>query len=203
MQYLKKMAWLTLALAAFGPPARGTEDLMSSQLVDQARHWQQKDRDDIAADLWRKLLRTDPGHPEALVKLGVIEARAGNIKEAMTLYNQANQLTKQPAGLSQLSAVLKAVQDSSKNLPPPAAKQEPDKSVAESVEKTVKIDTNKRIQTKPPPPAAKSNQNMKPQLNSTSQDTARPNERSAITGSNDLKLKSETSIDLRNLVKHP
>ncbi|MBX9834543.1 MAG: hypothetical protein K2X65_00010, partial [Burkholderiaceae bacterium] len=50
------------------------EDLMTSQLADQARQWQEKGRDDLAADLWRKILRADPKHAEARAKLLQIEA---------------------------------------------------------------------------------------------------------------------------------
>jgi hypothetical protein len=50
------------------------EDLMNSQLADQARQWQEKGRDDLAADLWRKILRADPKHAEARAKLLQIEA---------------------------------------------------------------------------------------------------------------------------------
>lgn len=118
MQNMKKIACLMLLLESFAQPVWPADDLMSSQLVDQARYWQQRDRDDIAADLWRKLLRTDPKHPEALVRLGVIEARSGNTKKAEALYNRASKLATPPAGLNELSAALKAVEGTPKNLPP-------------------------------------------------------------------------------------
>lgn len=125
-----KFALLALTLGALAHPARSADDLIGSELVHQAREWQQKDRDDLAADLWRKLLRSNPQHSEALVKLGLIEARAGNLRAAEELYNRASQLAKPPMGLNQLSIALKADQRSPSDsaLSPPKSKPEPSKS---------------------------------------------------------------------------
>ena len=79
MQIMKTLGCLTLTLAALIAPALASDDLETSQMVDQARHWQKKRRDDLAAELWRKVLRFNPKHPEALAKLGAIEARASNL----------------------------------------------------------------------------------------------------------------------------
>ena len=95
-----------LVLGFFSTAVWSADDLIASELVGQAREWQLKDRDDLAAEVWRKLLRFNPEHPEALVRLGVIEARAGNFKEAQSLYNLAAQLPKPPLALNQLSAAL-------------------------------------------------------------------------------------------------
>lgn len=189
------MALLTLALAALAQPVWAADDLMSSQLIDQARHWQQKDRDDIATDLWRKVLLTDPKHPEALVKLGVIEARAGNVAEAAALYNRARQLTTPPAGLSELSAALKAVKGPSKNLPPLPIRKEPSKPVEEAAT----TNSGKHLEPKSAsPPASKSNQ--KAQIQSAA---SRAEERSRSTEINGLELKLSTTIDLVHVKSRP
>jgi hypothetical protein len=78
MPNVKKWSCLALALVALVVPALAADDLEISQMVDQARQWQQKRRDDLAAELWHKVLRFDPKHTEALARLGAIEARAGN-----------------------------------------------------------------------------------------------------------------------------
>jgi cytochrome c-type biogenesis protein CcmH/NrfG len=117
MQSKDNMAWLTLVFALLGQAVMADDDLMSSQMVDQARQWQHKNRSDLAAELWRKLLLTAPRHPEALVKLGTIEARAGNVKEAEALYIRANQLATPPAGLKELYAVILAAKGSSEDIP--------------------------------------------------------------------------------------
>ncbi len=98
------------------PLARAGDDLMASELVDQAREWQQKDRDDIAAEVWRKLLRVNAKHPEALVKLGAIEARAGNLKEAGVLYESASKLTPPPVGLRALALAIDVAKGKPGNL---------------------------------------------------------------------------------------
>lgn len=79
MQIVKKRTCVTLALATLVAAALAADDLETSQMVDQARQWQQKRRDELAAELWRKVLRFDPKHPEALAKLGAMAARAGNL----------------------------------------------------------------------------------------------------------------------------
>lgn len=107
MMKMKKLAWLMLALAPGAQPAWAADDAVAKRLVDQARYWQQKNREDLAADAWRKLLRAEPNHPVALIQLGAIEARAGRFKEAEALYARASALTPAPSGLSELETALK------------------------------------------------------------------------------------------------
>ena len=143
-----------LALGALTQPSWSADDLMASQLVDQAREWQQKDRDDLAAELWRKLLRANPKHPEALVKLGAIEARAGNLKEAEELHKRAAGLAKPPAGLNQLSLAVGAAKGRPAHLVPALAKSEPSKPVPRKpappnpVEPAAKTTPDKRVAPK-------------------------------------------------------
>lgn len=127
MQTMGKIAVLAFLLVGVAHSAGSADDLIGSELVYQARQWQQKNRDDLAAELWRKLLRANPKHPEALVKLGVIEARAGNLREAQALYSRALQLDKPPVGLNQLSAALAldAGKRNSADLAPPLPNPSP------------------------------------------------------------------------------
>ncbi len=140
MQTMGKIAVLAFLLVGVAHSAGSADDLIGSELVYQARQWQQKNRDDLAAELWRKLLRANPKHPEALVKLGVIEARAGNLREAQALYSRALQLDKPPVGLNQLSAAL-ALDAGKRNsadlappLPNPSPGSEPSKRLSPQVE---------------------------------------------------------------------
>ena len=103
---MKKIIVLISVLAWQLSPAWAVEDLVSSQMVDQARTWSQKGRDDLASQVWRSLLLVEPNHPEALVKLGLIEARAGNAKEAKVLYLRASRLKSQPKGFQELATQL-------------------------------------------------------------------------------------------------
>lgn len=150
------MVVLVLALCSLTQPASATDDLMASQLVDQAREWQQKDRDDLAADLWRKVLRANPKHPEALVKLGFIEIRAGNLREAEALYSLATRLPKPPTGLSQLSAALSTAKVKPGNAATPLPKPEPEPSKpAPPRPDALKPAQSKLVPAKPAEPAAK------------------------------------------------
>jgi tetratricopeptide (TPR) repeat protein len=128
MWNMGKTIVLALALGALAQPARSADDLIASAIVDQAREWQQKDRDDLAAELWRKLLRANPTHPEALVKLGAIEVRAGNRRKAEELYARATKLAKPPVGLSQLSAALSAIKVNSAGMARLLPRQQPEPS---------------------------------------------------------------------------
>lgn len=98
-------AGMMLAMALL--PATAADDATVQKLVEQARYWQQKKRDDLAADAWRKLLRADPDNPLALVQLGTIEASLGNTKEAEELYQRAKGLKAVPLGLTELETALK------------------------------------------------------------------------------------------------
>ncbi len=140
MPYVKTTAWLIGTLVALARPVWAADDLMSSQLVDQAHYWQQKNRDDMAGKVWRKLLRFDPRHPEALVKLGAIEARAGNFKEAEDLYLRAAKLPVPPPGLKELSAALSTTQGPAKAAPLAPVRQEQRKAPVAVVKPVVPAD---------------------------------------------------------------
>lgn len=96
---------LMLGLVTSG--AWPADDSATRQLVDQARRWQQISRDDLAAGAWQKLLRANSNHPEALVRLGLLEARAGHLPQAEELYQRAAQLSPVPDGLSELEAAVR------------------------------------------------------------------------------------------------
>ena len=104
---MKKLAWLILALSSCAQLGWAADDPLAQRLIDQARYWQQKNREDLAADAWRKLLRAVPNHPMALIQLGAIEARAGHFKEAEELHARAAALTPPPPGLGELETALK------------------------------------------------------------------------------------------------
>ena len=52
---MKKLAWLILALSSCAQLGWAADDPLAQRLIDQARYWQQKNREDLAADAWRKL----------------------------------------------------------------------------------------------------------------------------------------------------
>lgn len=106
MQYIPKTVRLILILMALTQAAWAAEDLLTSHLVGQARHWQTRERDDLAAEIWRTVLRSEPAHGEALIKLGLIEVKAGNLREASVLLDQATRVSPRPRGLAELSAAL-------------------------------------------------------------------------------------------------
>lgn len=121
-----KALWFGFAVLMLALPAHASDDLYASQIVEQARQWQQKNRDDLAADLWRKLLMSDPVHPEALIRLGIIEAHAGRPGQAEALLHRAMQLRPAPGGLQDLSDAIKTTRGTAAEAPPkPSLKEAP------------------------------------------------------------------------------
>ncbi|MDT8990054.1 hypothetical protein RQP54_04190 [Curvibacter sp. APW13] len=86
--------------------AWSADDLLTSQLVDEARAWQSKGRGDLAGNTWRRILITHPDHTEALANLGQLEAKAGNWSEARSLYQRAKRQGKSNPALAKLEALL-------------------------------------------------------------------------------------------------
>ncbi|WP_420998163.1 cellulose synthase subunit BcsC-related outer membrane protein [Cupriavidus sp. 30B13] len=79
-----KLRAKTLALsllAAFATAAAAQEDPVRL-LVDQGKYWQERGRGDRAAEAWQKILRLNPGQPDALYGMGVAEAEAGRADSA-------------------------------------------------------------------------------------------------------------------------
>jgi tetratricopeptide (TPR) repeat protein len=107
MHKMTKLACLILVLSQGVAPAWAAVDRASQVVIEQANYWQQKNRDDLAGDAWRKLLRAYPDHPVGLIQLANIELRLGNRVEAENLYNRAAKLNPPPAGLAELGSGLK------------------------------------------------------------------------------------------------
>ena len=105
---MKKLILLIVALGSGLSSAWAADDAATRKLVEQARYWQQSGRDDLAIGAWQKLLRADANHPEGLVRLGVLQARAGQLAQAQELYLRATQLAAAPAGLAELEMALRA-----------------------------------------------------------------------------------------------
>jgi tetratricopeptide (TPR) repeat protein len=116
MKLFRISCLLSCALCVPMSPAYAADDLAISQRTDEALMWQRKSRDDLAADIWRRILVLDPNHALALLNLGLIEARAGHPAEARALLQRAQRLKKPPMGLARLEA---ALADQPEGLPAP------------------------------------------------------------------------------------
>lgn len=81
---------LAAALGASVVPAARADDPPDAieQLLENVRYWQARGRPDKAAEAWRKVLRSDPTHAEALAELALAAARAGRTEEAKDLVNR-------------------------------------------------------------------------------------------------------------------
>lgn len=101
---MKVFSRTTLLLMAYLVPIHvlAIESLADSQMMDEASSWQEKGRDDFAADIWRKILLTNPTHGEAMVSLALHEMQLGNIEKSRRIYEQANLLKPAPKRLAML-----------------------------------------------------------------------------------------------------
>ena len=80
---LKQKAMVVALLTVFFESgAAFAETALTQQLKEQAQFWQQRGRDENAADAWRKLLKVDANHIEALMALAALEAKAGHPEDA-------------------------------------------------------------------------------------------------------------------------
>jgi len=65
---------------------------LQQKLLEEAHFWEQRGRDDNAADKWNKLLKLDPDNVDALVALGMYEARGGHPEQAKIYLEKLKQL---------------------------------------------------------------------------------------------------------------
>jgi hypothetical protein len=160
----KRVAWCLAVLLIQPAWAGSRDDLMTSQIVDEARTWQSKGREDLAADAWHRLLVTKPQHGEALVSLGLIMARSGDLTQARALYARASRTTASPHSMSKLAAL---VGESKVEVPIDAAppskpvvqklkKPRAEKSVEKSIAKTNTAPPPTKRETIAPSTAAES-----------------------------------------------
>jgi hypothetical protein len=144
----KRVAWCLAVLLMQPAWAGSRDDLMTSQIVDEARTWQSKGREDLAADAWHRLLVTKPQHGEALVSLGLIMARSGDLTQARALYARASRTTASPHSMSKLAAL---VGESKVEVPIDAAP--PSKPVVQKLKKPrAEKSVEKSIANTAPPP---------------------------------------------------
>ncbi|MBC3884437.1 cellulose biosynthesis protein BcsC [Undibacterium griseum] len=80
---LKKKAVVLALFAMFAESgAAFANSPLEQKLIDQAHFWEQRGRSDNAADAWSKVLKVAPANIDALIALGIYEARSGNTEMA-------------------------------------------------------------------------------------------------------------------------
>ena len=103
----------TAAAASVASPGADTPPRTTvQQLVEQARHWQQRGRVDLAGQTWQKLLGVDPRQPDALYGLAAQSVEAGRFDEAGAYLNRLRQVRPDHPGLG---ALAKQVQSQTSN----------------------------------------------------------------------------------------
>lgn len=68
---------LAAAETAVKLPGATSDAALIDALLDKARYWKARDRMDLAASTWERVLRSDPRQPEALAGLGLYMASMG------------------------------------------------------------------------------------------------------------------------------
>jgi tetratricopeptide (TPR) repeat protein len=76
------VALATLVCTLLGGTALAQLNPAQKALEEQGRYWEDRHQPDRAAVAWQKLLESDADNAEALLHLGIIEARAGHLDKA-------------------------------------------------------------------------------------------------------------------------
>lgn len=84
-------------------PAASASTPAVRALIDQARHWQQSGRSDLATQSWQKLLGVDPRQPDALQGLAQLSIEAGKFEEAGAYLARLKQVQPARPGLEHLN----------------------------------------------------------------------------------------------------
>lgn len=72
-----------VALAAIpAPDGHAEEGEVVASLLEKVEYWKSRGREDKVAEVWRKVLDSDPNHAQALAELCVYEAQSGHKKQA-------------------------------------------------------------------------------------------------------------------------
>lgn len=79
---MRRLALIALVLAALAEPVHAQTSAAVQQLVENARYWQGRGREDKAIEAWGKVLAAEPASPEALVALTLHHARLDQIPQA-------------------------------------------------------------------------------------------------------------------------
>ena len=108
-------ATATAPAAASTPAPDNTRASTVQQLVEQARHWQQRGRADLAGQTWQKLLGVDPRQPDALHGLATQRVEAGRFDEAGAYLARLRQVNPSHPGLAALATQIQS-QTSSQSL---------------------------------------------------------------------------------------
>lgn len=108
---------MAVVLSLLGTATAHAEDLLTSQMADEARMWQSKGRLDLAEDIWRRLLITNVRNGAALMGLAQIQIKTGRLEEAEALISRAARLSPPPATLGSTTALLRAAQQRTTTAP--------------------------------------------------------------------------------------
>ena len=96
-----------LALAALLPGGFAQAQTAIDQLLENARYWESRGREDKAIEAWSKLLLARPDDAAALVTLGLHHARAGRRTEAAALLERLRAAHPGHAGIGQIEQALR------------------------------------------------------------------------------------------------
>lgn len=100
------MRWLVAVLVALSANALAATDPVAV-LLDSARQWEMEQRPDLARLALEKLLRSQPGHPEASRRLVLLEIRSGRFDDARKVMAELEQKRPSHPAVAELSAALR------------------------------------------------------------------------------------------------
>ena len=78
-------------------------------LIEQGRYWQERGDDRRALEAWEKLLRANPGHPDALYGMAVLELQAKRPAGAQKYLDELRRAAPGSPLVAQLEQLLEAI----------------------------------------------------------------------------------------------
>ncbi|MEX8493388.1 cellulose synthase subunit BcsC-related outer membrane protein [Sphaerotilus sp.] len=112
------LATTVVQAATAAAPAATPDSARSTtvqQLIEQAHHWQQRGRADLAGQTWQKLLGVDPRQPDALYGLAAQSVEVGRFDDAGAYLTRLRQASPNHPGLAALATQIQS-QTSSQSL---------------------------------------------------------------------------------------
>jgi predicted Zn-dependent protease len=110
---------LAAAETASKLPRATSSNALIESLLDKARYWKARNRMDLAASTWERVLRSDPNQTEALAGLGSYQASIGRADLANEYLGRLKRVNPRHPAVGELERTLAS--GSSRTVPTPAA----------------------------------------------------------------------------------
>ena len=105
----KKLTCLFIGLALFSTGARSDEGSAQTvkELMDRARQWEGRGRDDLARQELARIFLISPDDPGALTEMGALDVRTGNLPDAKSILDHLKKVSPDHKGVTRITDLLR------------------------------------------------------------------------------------------------